>query len=202
MTAAFRRLRHLVWVLRTLPPMSRRWAVRRLLESHATRQRRLEAALAAAPGRLVFVCYGNIMRSAFAAESARAMHPAVAPRIIGAGTHAKNGRAAQDSAIRVALAFGVSLDGHRATSLQSVALTAQDLVVCMDIMNEANVLAHLGRADRVFLVGDIVSVAASHGDREVADPYGKGDAVTEQAFATLATLSERWVAAFAGASRR
>lgn len=206
-------MRRWLWVLRTLPAPARRWAVRRLLESRAARRGRLEQALAGSQGRLVFVCHGNIMRSAFAAEIARDAQPALAARIVGAGTHATTGRPAQDSALRVAPAFGVSLHGHTATSLEVAAIAAHDVVVCMDVMNEANVLASGVPAERVFLVGDVLAVAhepATDGlmtdgptpaGREVLDPYGKGDAVTHDAFATLAQLARHWAGHFAAGQR-
>jgi protein-tyrosine phosphatase len=149
----------------------------------------------------VFVCHGNIMRSAFATEVARASQPVLAARIVGAGTHATTGRPAQDSAIRVAPAFGVSLEAHTASSLEALAITAHDVVVCMDIMNEANVLARVTHAERVFLVGDIVAAEGADdtgGSREVHDPYGKGDQVTQAAFTELARLAVRWAGAFVG----
>lgn len=202
-------MRRWLWVLRTLPAPARRWALRRLFEVPSSRQRRLGAALAGAQGRLVFVCHGNIMRSAFATEIARDAQPALAPRIVGAGTHATTGRAAQDSALRVAPAFGVSLHGHTATSLAVAAIAAHDVVVCMDVMNEANVLASGVPAERVFLVGDVLAVAqgpASDGPtpagREVLDPYGKGDAVTHDAFGALAQLARHWAGHFAAGQRK
>lgn len=198
------RLRRWVWVLRTLSPSARRWALRRQLESPASRQRRLHEALQqlsrSTTGRLVFVCHGNIMRSAFATEVARAAQPAYANRIVGAGTHAKTGRQAQDSAIRVAPLFGMSLESHTASDLTVTAITADDVVVCMDVMNEANVLAREVPAERVFLVRDINGTAkteASSGSREVHDPYGKGDAVTTAAFCALAKLAAEWARGFA-----
>jgi protein-tyrosine-phosphatase len=207
-------VRRWLWVLRTLPAPARRWALRRLFEVPSSRQRRLGAALAGAQGRRVFVCHGNIMRSAFATEIARDAQPALAPRIVGAGTHATTGRAAQDSALRVAPAFGVSLHGHTATSLQVAAIGAHDVVVCMDVMNEANVLASGVPAERVFLVGDVLAVAqgpASDGPandgptpagREVLDPYGKGDSVTHDAFGALAQLARHWAGHFAAGQRK
>jgi protein-tyrosine-phosphatase len=168
-------------------------AIRRLLESPAARDRRLEAAFAAPPGRLVFVCHGNIMRSAFAVAYLRARAPELSHRIVGAGTHAVAGRAAQDSAVRTAPEFGVSLDGHQAQPLALAAVDATDVVVCMDRANEANVVVAAGHvAERVFLVGDVGAPS-----REVVDPYGRGDDATRAAFSDVARLAGEWVRRFA-----
>ena len=127
------------------------------------------------------------------------MRPQVAHRIVGAGTHAVGGRAAQESALAVSRELGVPLDAHAATPLHALQLTRDDVIVCMDAMNEANVAAaYPALAERVFRVGDIlaagVTVAAeSHADREIRDPYGEGSDATRDAFDRVAVLSRVWV---------
>jgi protein-tyrosine-phosphatase len=120
--------------------------------------------------------------------------PALADRIVGAGTHAVAGRAAQESAIRTALAFGVDLSDHQAQPLALAGITATDLVVCMDRANEANVIAALASVrDRVFLVGDVAGAS-----REVLDPFGKGDDATRDAFVQVAQYAAEWLRRFRG----
>ena len=190
----WREVRRVVSMLRALPWSARAAAVGRLLEWPGRRGRRVREALAAQPTRLVIVCHGNIMRSAFAVAYLRQQAPALAERIVGAGTHATVGRAAQDSALRVAPAFGVSLAGHGAQPLEAVGLTAQDVVVCMDRANEANVIARWGAlAPRVFLIGDLGEVPPGSG-RDVADPYARGDEATRVAFARIQRNAQAWLA--------
>jgi protein-tyrosine-phosphatase len=186
-----REARRVLWLLRTLPGPARRAAVRRLLESRDARRRRLETALRGGAGRLVFVCHGNIMRSAFAEAWLCTTSPEVAGRVAGGGTHATAGRPAQDSAIRVAREFGVDLEPHRARPLEALALTHTDLVVCMDRANEAHVIARAGHvAARVFLIGDIAM--RSTAPAEVADPYGHGDDATRVAFEAVRAAADAW----------
>ena len=59
-------VRQLVSLLRHLNGPARRAALGRLLESSAARRLRLVRASEATPERSIHVCYGNIMRSAFA----------------------------------------------------------------------------------------------------------------------------------------
>lgn len=139
------------------------------------------------------------MRSAFAAELARHAFPELAARIVGGGTHAVSGRAAQDSALRVGAELGTALDRHAATAIATLELTRQDVVVCMDAQNEANVLAtYPAFAARVFRVGDICatnetfSLAQALPDRELRDPYGLGDMRTREAFQLLQPLVLQW----------
>jgi protein-tyrosine phosphatase len=131
------------------------------------------------------------MRSAFAVAYLRQLAPAA--RVVGAGTHATAGRAAQDSALRVAPEFGVSLASHAALPLESVTVGAGDVILCMDRANEANVIVRYGSyADRVFLVGDGGDDAAA--DRVVMDPYARGDAATRVAFQRIVEHAPRWLA--------
>lgn len=188
--------RRRLWVLRTLRGAARVWALRRYLESPAQRADRLAGAHLGAEGRLVFVCHGNIMRSAFATQVARSCAPQLVSRIVGAGTHAVAGRRAQDAAIEVGRELAWPLDAHTATPLAKLGLTAHDVIVCMDALNEANVAAaHPALSGRVFRVGDIETGSASiaHADREIRDPYGEGLPVTRDAFERLARLTRQWV---------
>jgi len=214
--------RRAFWLLRTLPFGARWWLLRRLVETRASRLQRLQAALGHPNTRLVFVCHGNIMRSAFAALVAQETEPEWASQIVSSGTNAKPGREAEATAISVATSLGYDLSSHRASSFAGIALSRRDLVVCMDRGNEARVLQFLGHGHRVFLVGDIDEVAAGHvptgapvdggaggaagetapgaGDshlagghsREVPDPYGKGADVTRRAFLRLRSQAELW----------
>ena len=191
-----RRWRRRLWTLRVLRGDARRWAVRRLLEGSAARERRLAAAAVGDAGRLVFVCHGNIMRSAFAVQVARAHAPQWADRIVGGGTHARAGRPAQMEALAVSRVLGQPLDDHAATPLEALALSPYDVVICMDALNEANVLAAVpGAAARVFRAGDIRAgdETAHHGDREIVDPYARGEEATRDAFVRVTVLTRAWV---------
>jgi len=191
-----RRWRRRLWTLRVLRGDARRWAVRRLLEGSAARERRLAAAAVGDAGRLVFVCHGNIMRSAFAVQVARAHAPQWADRIVGGGTHARTGRPAQMEALAVSRVLGQPLDDHAATPLEALALSPYDVVICMDALNEANVLAAVpGAAARVFRAGDIRAgdETAHHGDREIVDPYARGEESTRDAFVRVTVLTRAWV---------
>jgi len=181
-----------VFLLRTLTGAARWAAVGRLLETQQARSARLARAAAATPQRLVFVCHGNIMRSAFAVAYLRQQAPALAKRVVGSGTHAKLGRAAQESALRVAPEFGVSLADHTAQPLDAVGLGADDVIICMDRFNEANVIARYpALAASVFLVGDIEAEPPVAG-RDVPDPYAKGDEATRVAFRRVSAFADEW----------
>lgn len=182
-----------------LPGGSRGPAIQRLLESRSARRRRLEGALRQPAQTVVFVCHGNIMRSAFAAAWARAHSAGMGAEILSAGTHATSERHAQASAIAVAEALGCPLLEHRATPLSEIRPADDVLFVCMDLANEANTMARFrAHAHRVFLIGDVLFLDRAAGlggmNYEIRDPYGRGDEVTRIAFEAIQTLVDRWAA--------
>lgn len=191
----WRRLRRHLGVLRRLPPAERRAAIARWLESRAQREARLHAALALPAARLLFVCHGNIMRSAFAQAHAVAVaaqrHPSLAVRLLGAGTHATAGALAHPDAIAAAGTLDVSLKQHRARPLAGVPPASDLLVICMDRANEARAVVWAGvHGDQVFLIGDIAEADA----REVLDPYGRGAVATLRAFERVRDHVDAWLA--------
>ena len=190
--AGWRALRHIASLLRQLPSPARRAAIRRLLETPRARHTRLTDAAVTPIERLVVVCHGNIMRSAFAVAYLQQLAPELSNRFVGAGTHATLGRPAQESALRVSQELGVPLEAHRAKPLAQEALRDGDVIVCMDRANEANVMARYpAHAQRVFLIGDVAE--QGNGDRVVVDPYARGDDATRVAFASIMAHAEGWL---------
>jgi protein-tyrosine-phosphatase len=189
-----RQLRRLVSLLRRLPATARSAAVRRAIEPAEARVSRRQAVLAAGVSELLFVCHGNIMRSAFAAEVARRrLVPGATMRVHGAGTHASPGRSAEPAAIAAAASLGIPLDAHRSSALRDIRPHAGILVLCMDRANEAEAMVWAGsHANAVFLIGDIgdTSVAV---DRAVADPYGRGEATARDAFSRIRDFVDAWI---------
>jgi protein-tyrosine-phosphatase len=166
------------------------------MESKAARRRRLERVMTVGPARLIIVCHGNIMRSAFAVAYLRQLAPDRAVRIVGAGTHASRDRPAQDSALLVAREFGVSLDSHRSVPFETVTIGAGDVIVCMDRANEANVIARYPQHKAwVFLIGDRVSgvMIEDRAERFIVDPYNRGDDATRMAFRRILAHAPRWL---------
>ncbi len=194
-----RRLGRVRWLVQSLSLPELVEALRVQLEPSASRAVRLEAVRATATGRLVFVCYGNIMRSAFAAAYVQQSSPTLAPHTRGAGTHARPGKPAQDDAQRVAAAQGVDLTTHGATRLDQLPPAPGDVIVCMDLANAARARRAPGvDPRRVFLVGDALE---DGGERIVDDPYGHGEQATRAAFARIRAACDVWVALF-DASRK
>ena len=162
---------------RALHPWRRRSALRRL-------------AAAGGPRSVLFVCYGNICRSAYAA--------AVASQRLSAEVEVKSAgffgpdRPSPGEAIAVAAERRVDLAGHRSRLVTSELLESADVVVVMEQRQRRRLLvANPAIASRVYLLGDLDPHRTSR--RDVLDPYGE----PLTAFRSCFDRIERCVAALA-----
>lgn len=78
--------------------------------------------------RLVFVCKGNICRSAYAEAVARSLDI----EAVSCGLDAVVGAPADEAAARIARERGFSLDEHKSTPMTSLQLRDTDLLVAME----------------------------------------------------------------------
>jgi protein-tyrosine-phosphatase len=120
---------------------------------------------------LVFICYGNIMRSPMAAAllglmlSGELRHQF---RVASAGLHANPNQAADPRSLRIAPEFGVSLDDHRSTQLTQQMVAEADAVFAMDRHNQVEFLELYPEAkEKLFMLGAYAVPKLS----EIPDPF-------------------------------
>lgn len=145
------------------------------------RQRRARAALAQA-GDVLFVCYGNICRSPFAAGVARTtLSPTVTIR--SAGTSGDTARRSPSIARRVAREFGVDLDGHRSRPLTADDVAAAEAIFVFDERNHRDVRRRFPQArGKVHLLGAL----SDDGPLIVDDPIDGGEQEFRRVYAEIA----------------
>jgi protein-tyrosine-phosphatase len=164
---------YVIQMLRRLAPASRRVFAREWLRRLFTRSTLLPEEMPSAP-RLLFVCHGNILRSAVArALYADRVHKGAAPAgsiAESAGTAAREGDPADPRGIGAARDLGLRLDGHRAGRLSEQLVERADLILVMDYLNEADVVARFPAAARkVRLLGSFLQEPGR--PTEIRDPY-------------------------------
>jgi protein-tyrosine-phosphatase len=124
--------------------------------------------------KVLFVCHGNIMRSALAeayfrklaSESGRGEEF----ETFSAGVFAKPGRAGDSRAREVAQSMGVSLEAHAARRLSPEDVARADIVCIMDSMNETVCLSRYPHAEKKILM--LGAFGREGGEPlEIADPY-------------------------------
>lgn len=123
---------------------------------------------------ILFVCHGNIMRSAAAAgflrDDLRAAGIANV-KVGSAGTHAHDGRPADTRAQDAARSLGLSLREHTATRLTAQLVAEYDVIFAMDDMNYVNILAAFPSARPKLLLFGGMSASGSYDAHEIPDPY-------------------------------
>lgn len=138
------------------------------------------------PCSILFVCFGNIMRSPMCeALMKRATSDRVdALDITSAGLNAIPGRSAHPWSVSAAAEFGISLEGHRARALTSEMVEGADLIFAMDFQNRMEIVTRFpGVAERVFMLGEF---RGSESDRmEIHDPYHLGEDATRHCYRVL-----------------
>ena len=114
--------------------------------------------------RVVFVCKGNICRSAFAEAVARS-HGIHA---VSCGVDTRNNFPANDDAIITAGTKGINLDGHRTLAIQSLDFRKNDLFIAMEPWQAERVMKDFGCANRCSLLGLWGTPVSPH----IQDPLG------------------------------
>ncbi|HEX7871529.1 MAG TPA: phosphotyrosine protein phosphatase [Sphingobium sp.] len=142
--------------------------------------------------RLVFICHGNICRSAFADVAARRAGLSVASF----GLSTDSGKPAHGPAIEAASRLGHDMTAHRATNLPDYAPQNGDLLIAMETRQLRRIaadprLSHLPRT----LLGLYTRPVVPH----LHDPYSLSDAYMDTCLARIETAIPVLRAAFPNA---
>ncbi len=115
---------------------------------------------------LLFVCYGNIYRSPFAAAAAERLLPkTIAVKSAGYFPHA--GRRPHQRAIDIAAEFGIDLESHRSNVIDRETLSRADIVFVFDRFNAAWLTDNFPEsADKIVYLG----LLRFRGPIEIGDP--------------------------------
>lgn len=167
----------------------------RLLLSHveiALRQAAIVDPDAAAVRRLVFVCHGNICRSAFAEGLAQGLGLNAASF----GLSTSNGLGAHPPVIEAAKGFGVDLSGHRTTRADTYRPEPGDLLLAMETrhLRRLSSLPALAPQPRTLL-----GVFARPQTPHLHDPYELDDAYLNTCLVRIQSAVVTLAVAFPGA---
>lgn len=184
-------------ILRLGPGAGRLYGELRLLDTLGIRTANRRLAPASARS-LLFVCFGNIMRSAMAEYLMRktlADAGITEPvQIVSAGLHASPGREAHPWARQASAELGISLADHHSKLLTREMVQQADCIFAMDFQNKAELLVLYPRAEEKILMMSV------YGEnpwqyREIPDPYLGDLETTRRCSRQLETCVRNLVAA-------
>jgi protein-tyrosine-phosphatase len=130
-----------------------------------------EARVSRPPKQVLFVCHGNVARSAFAAGLLRLKlaESGCMVDVRSAGTDVRAARA-DPRAIEIAAEFGVDLSDHHPAAIDSDSIRTAEMVLGLDLANCARVARGFpDQSGRVVLLGEAARV--KRGARQVPDPH-------------------------------
>ncbi len=146
-----------------------------------------------APGRIEFVCTGNLCRSPLAEGAARSLGcPAAA--VSSSGLRAPEGWPCPPEAVRAGRRLGIELGSHRARRTDFKRLATLDWVAVMEWGHAAELQRRLGSSGpQVYLLGEFLP----GGGVEIGDPYGGPERRYDEVFRLLVQavgglLSQLW----------
>jgi protein-tyrosine phosphatase len=137
-------------------------------------------------GSVLFICFGNIMRSPMAEVLFRkaAKDTNLPVEANSAGLHAIAGREAHPWALTASAEMGVPLTNHRSRILTPALVCSADAIFAMDFQNKSELLAlYPEAAEKVLMLSAFAPGDAR--DREIADPYFGNVDSTRTCYATL-----------------
>lgn len=140
--------------------------------------------------RLVFVCLGNINRSAFGEAVARAL----ALPTVSLGLSTTTGAHATEMACRQARRQGFDLTRHRATNLEDFKVEANDLFLVMELRHARQLVARGIPSDAIRMLGHWARPARLH----LHDPHTLSAAYFETCFTLIESAVRNFAAAFPG----
>jgi len=120
-------------------------------------------------GSVLFVCYGNIIRSPFAQGYAKTILPNLGT-VLSAGYYPKKGRPSPDRAREAANEFGVDLSQHSSTILTEEITTNCKIIFVFDECNYKFVVdKYPADRNKVFFLGTLLN----YGNIIIHDPYNQ-----------------------------
>jgi protein-tyrosine-phosphatase len=138
----------------------------------------------AQPPYVLFLCYGNINRSALAQAYAQARLPGPT-RFASAGFHSPEGRPADPVMVDVARNLAVRLDSWQSHTLTAAMVQRADLILAMEV-------AHLDRLKKAHPEARQRSCLLDSSGAEIPDPYGHDRSQYERVAQRVCAAVDRW----------
>ncbi len=124
---------------------------------------------------IMFVCTGNICRSAMAENmlKKRAKEENLPIKVYSCGTYAENGDRPTEEAIETMNEYGIDITNHRATNIYNSNIENMDIILCATANHKRVILDIYPN-----LTGKVFTMKEYVGDTEngidISDPWGYG----------------------------
>jgi len=149
---------------------------------HALRRRAAAARVRGkVPRSVLFICYGNVCRSPYAAAVFAKLWPAVMPHVtITSAGFVGPGRGSPEPALSAARRRGIDLSGHRSTLVSTQAVRGAELAIVMSATQSRALRRVGGRQSNPLILGDLDPEPIL--TRTIVDPWGEADEVFDESY--------------------
>ncbi|GMM68918.1 hypothetical protein MTsDn1_22130 [Alteromonas sp. MTD1] len=136
-------------------------------------------------GKIIFVCYGNIMRSPLAAEFSKifVQNTELNFTVESFGFHLNENRTSPKICQSVAASLGIDLAAHRSRRLLQKHISDKDIIFIFDHHNQET-LDKFYDAENVFNLAEFIPLGMGK-YRAIDDPYGHGEEAVHKCYSLI-----------------
>jgi len=152
------------------------------------------------PGRVLFVCHGNICRSAFAEVYFRhqTLHYQQLrhTNVASAGLKTTAGKPANETAIRIAAEMGIDLSGHQTQCVTPELLDKSDIIFVFEKWHREGIRRQFpSHRHKCVYLGWLHS---THPTRHIPDPYNKDESTFRETFRFIQNAIDQMIRFYEG----
>lgn len=126
--------------------------------------------------KIMFICTGNICRSAMAEGMMKKIlkdKNRLDIEVYSCGIYAENGDYATYNAIEAAKVYGADITGHRATNIRDSKIEEMDVVLCATLSHKQSVLyLYPNLEGKVYTMKEYAKIDKNGQDMDIKDPWG------------------------------
>lgn len=125
--------------------------------------------------KIMFICTGNICRSAMAHAmlEKKAKEENKDIQVYSCGVYADNGDMPTDEAIETMREYGIDLKKHRATNIRNSKIEDMDIILCATIRHKNKVISiYPDLKEKVYTMKEYAGYPQN--DLDIEDPWGYG----------------------------
>lgn len=121
--------------------------------------------------KIMFVCTGNICRSAMADAFTRKKEKNI--QVFSAGTDAEDGARCPHNTIEAMMEYDIDMRQHRATNIMSSKVKEMNLILCATTNHKRRIISIFPElSERTYTMKEYVGMDNNGTDMNVSDPWG------------------------------
>lgn len=125
--------------------------------------------------KVMFVCTGNICRSAMAEGALKksAIDKKLDLEVYSCGIYAEDGESATYNAIYIARNYGIDISSHRATNIRKSKIQEMDIILCATKSHkDAVIYMYPNLEGKVYTIKEYAELDNNGKDIDIRDPWG------------------------------